>query len=227
LQKVADFETILAKKDVLEKIKDLPEKHQEFYEKLIFHPNIDTSAVIQMIEDSEGFLDRDDAHSGELHELSKASNFYQFDYSNLSAREMIDMLIEGKLDEIQKIPVFEMEFTVPNQEHLKDLSVRELLRKAIGIRGEGAEAKRPKKIFQEVKDLIKEYNEKNKTGFELNSDFIDNRELQIPEELEKGIQGILFNEENGFETKIIRFASLAKSDPDGIIAGTDTASCDA
>jgi hypothetical protein len=130
---VADFETILAKREVLEKIKDLSEKHQEFYEKLIFHPNIDTSAVIQMIEYPEDFLDRGDTHSGDLHELSKASNFYQFDYSNLSAREMIDMLIEGKLDKIQKIPVFEMEFQVPVNEDLRNLSVRELLRKAIGV----------------------------------------------------------------------------------------------
>ncbi len=33
--------------------------------------------------------------------------------------------------------------------------------------------------------------------------------------------------DDGFESTIIQFSSLAKSDPDGIIAGTDTATCDA
>jgi hypothetical protein len=82
-------------------------------------------------------------------------------------------------------------------------------------------------VFKKVNDLINNYNEENNTKFKLNAEFIDNEEIKIPEELEKGIQDILFDKENGFATKTIRFASLAKSDPDGIIAGTDTASCDA
>ncbi len=152
IQKIADFETILSKREILERIKYLPENQQEFYEKLIFHPNINTEAVIQMLYNPEIFLERDDIHSNEnLHDLSKASNYYQFIYSNIDASYIIDSLVNGGLDRIQKIPQFQMEFKIAKRYDLRNLSIRELLRKAMGIRGEGRKLKDQRKFFKRLK----------------------------------------------------------------------------
>jgi hypothetical protein len=224
LKKFGDIIDLLNKSEILDELKELPEDKKElkeYIETLIFHPNINTTAVLQFWRNSAQFLDIEEQHASQAHELKKPSNYTDIPFLQLDAVDLRDALVERDLDKIQGFNSMEMSFAIPTDASILNLSMTELTKKALGSFREKiqGEAKNPKKLFSEVQKIFKD----KKVNLQ---DFLSgNKELdsETTEQLKK----ILLNSENGLQikTKEYRAKISDKSDPDAVVAGNDTACC--
>jgi len=224
LKKFDEIVDLLQKKELLEQLKSLSheeKKMKEYIETLIFHPNINTSAVIKFWQDPATALNVYDEHSDRAHQFKKPSNYTEIPYLQLDALGLRDALVNGDLDKIQTFKPMEIVFYIPIDGEYRSLSIHELTKRALGsfrekIRGV---AQNPKKLFTEVKKLLK------KNEIDLQEFLLGKAGISV--EIEDKIKDLLFNSESGLKLKMKEYrAKLSeKSDPDAVVAGNDTACC--
>ncbi len=224
LKKFGDIVDLLNKSEILDELKELPEDKKElkqYIETLIFHPNINTTAVLEFWRNPDSFLGVGDKHSSHAHELKKPSNYTDIPYLQLNAEDLRDALVEGDLDKIQGFSSMQMELAVPVDAEMLNLSLVELTKKALGSYREKikGEAKNPKKLFSQVQKLFKEQ--------KINLQEFLSGKIELSGEASKQLRDLLLKSENGLQLKTKEFRAKIsdKSDPDAVVAGNDTACC--
>jgi hypothetical protein len=236
LKKFNDLSKVLEHKDLLESLNDLKkegkEELSEYVKKLMFHPNIDTQKVMEFWKNPEQFLDVEEIHGRESHELKKPSNYVHIPNLDMTAEELRDALVEGYLDKIQDFQALEIEYKLSPKTELDVMNIVELTAKALGKRSEGikGEAQSPNELFSVLNNIFKKNGLKIIDFLKLNSQEEINVYLNNNSELEKTIREELFGEKLGLKRKeevsqIFRAKINKKSDPDGVIAGNDTVNC--
>ncbi|MBI5465862.1 MAG: hypothetical protein HY974_01065, partial [Candidatus Kerfeldbacteria bacterium] len=226
LKKFHELVELLGKTEILQDLQEL--KHQgkdalyQYIERLAFHPNISTEKVMEFWRDPAGFLELGDSHTPEeVHNMKKPSNYVEFPNLDLSAEELRDALVEGVYDRLQVFKPLEIEYAVASK---RPGDLREHIVQALGKRSEGiaGAAREPKKLFSELNKVFKA------RGAKL-QDFLTSSEPLRDVELSAQVEQLLANQKFGlppagpierFRVKINR-----KSDPDGVVAGNDTACC--
>jgi len=233
LKRYSELTQILERTEILDQLKELKtqgrDKLYEYVETIAFHPSskVAMSKVFEFWHSPERFLGGNDEHTPEeVHNRKKPSNYVEIPNLDLTAEELRDALVEGKMDSIQAFTPMEIEYRIPTGETYP-LALREQTKKALGSFRENiqGEAKDPKKLFVELQKVFK----KHKLNLQ---DYLNG--MNLPQEklveIEKEISGLVENPEIGlvkaenqeqvFVAKINR-----KSDPDGVLAGNDTACC--
>jgi len=233
LKRFDELANILNRTEILDGLKDLKsegkDKLYQYIETLAFHPSskVNMQKVFEFWRDPESFLDEGDEHTPyEVHNRKKPSNYIEIPNLDLNAEELRDALVEGKMDGLQAFTPMEIEYRIPTGE-VYPLPLRDKLKTALGsfkdkVKGE---ARDPKKLFSELKNLFKKY----KLNFQ---EYLEGDDLPQEKgiEIEKEIIDLVNNEKIGlaqeenheqiFVAKINR-----KSDPEGVLAGNDTSCC--
>jgi hypothetical protein len=224
LKKYVELNDILKKGHILlelEAIKGVPgkEKMAEYVEKLAFHPNIGMQHVIEFWREPEKFLGLPDTHTPvAVHNRKKPSNYIEIPHLDLSAKQLTEGLVDGALDSIQVFKPLRIEY--------EGEPIRSLLGRALGSRSKKISglARNTKKLFHEIKQLLQteapgvtvaEYGEGEK---------------ELSHENETVLLGHIRNPEYGLpegqiSKKHYRAQIHLKSDPEGVVAGNDTACC--
>ena len=228
LKKYAELCQLLGKKEILGQLKKLKsegegkEKLYKYIERLAFHPDISMQSVIQFWRNPEAFLGLLDIHTDVgLQNRKKPSNYIEIPNLDLTAEQLRDALVEGSLDQIQVFEPLEIEYELP----ARSMSVQapfELIRDAIGMKSLNlvGKAQDPGKVFAEIQVFLK------KNGIKVNFRNYLSGEEKIDEEIESQIVEIVKKYYNpSIETVNYRAKINLKSDPDGVVAGNDTACC--
>lgn len=233
LKKYGELCNLLGKTEILDQLKELKKagkmKLYKFVETLAFHPNIDMKAVFQFWRDPEQFLDLKDNHdAAKVHDRKKPSNYTHIPNLDLTAEDLRDAQVEGDLDKLQAFRPMEIVYELPQSgevvsERETDLLV--LMKEALGSYRDKKEgkAKDPKKLFSQLQRLFKEADLKFQ-------DYLAGK-IQIDAKLESQARELVENEKIGYVKKpageIYRYRAKInlKSDPDGVVAGNDTACC--
>lgn len=236
LKKFYEIKQLLGKSELLRELNEgeISPKLREYVEKLAFHPNISTDAVIRFWKNTDEFLGIDDKHTSEqINAVKKPSNLLSLPYLGLTPESLRDALVEGEMDKVQVLPPMERTYTLgievlDNSEKPADLW--RFLREAIGQRKKGVEGKAAsvKKCFDEVKRWCKIY---AVTFDELwdEAKGIDVLSV-VAKDAQSELRSIVFHETYGMRQRktegVVYRARLGnKSDPDMVVAGNDTASC--
>ena len=241
LKRYSEIQQILERAEILEELKDLREEGKErlyqYIETLAFHPDskVNMQAVLQFWREPEQFLDASDTHTpSEVQDRKKPSNYTHIPNLDLTAEELRDALVEGKMDTLQAFSPMEVRYTIPLERSEEALPIRDIFSQAIGKRSEGikGDARNPNTLFSKANTLLKQYQPKRKKGEKpkklnlvnyLNGD-------DIPEELIKPMEALLYDKDIGIPRPEIKTQEYVakifnKSDPEGAIAGDDTANC--
>ncbi|MFO7807491.1 MAG: hypothetical protein R6V40_03685 [Candidatus Moraniibacteriota bacterium] len=229
LKKYYELTQLLAKTELLEQLKELKaqgkDKLYNYVESLAFHPNIDMQKVMQFWQNPERFLGVEDFHSSQAHELKKPSNYIDIPYLDLDAEELRDALVEGDMDKLQDWQPLEAVYQVPRDLDRKDPLRYEIakrvgvsdpeIRYVVGI-AQDEQLKRNGKLFSKLSKRFKSENIDIKEYLKGNQNLT--RELE--QELEEEYQ---ISREKNLEEYRVKIN--LKSDPDGVVAGNDTACC--
>lgn len=226
LKKYAELSQLVGQTDILRELQELKKREGEsrlyhFIEKLAFHPTSKVSLrdVMMFWRQPEKFLDKDDNHAIEgIHERKKPSNYTHIPNLDLTAVEVRDALVNGALDRLQSCTPFEIEYCF--QDGTQDM--REDIQRALGVRSQGqrGQASNPRKLYFEFKKMCNEQR--------VDFDAYLRKAISISDDLETELKALLYNPTIGIaqgEEEIYRAKISAKSDPDGILAGNDTACC--
>lgn len=144
---------------------------------------------------------------------------------DLTASELRDALVEGKIDGLSVFTPLEIQYTIPLEDERFE-PLPNLVKKALGSRKNNieGEARNSSKLFSELTKLLKPH---RLTVI----DYIQG-EKPLPEgvNLSQDIESLLYNSDFGINkplVKTIKFVSSIsqKSDPEGVLAGNDTVSC--
>ncbi len=216
LQKYHDLCQMLRKKEVFERLEELPPRRQQFFSQLAFHPNISMERVFEFMEKPEVFLDLADEHSEESHERKKPSNYLSFPHLDISAEDLRDALVDGSLDHLQFFPEYEIDYRIPTP--IVDSIIQAIGRRSEGIPGR---ARNVKETFKRLNVALKAHR--------LNvRDIISKPEIITPE-LKREIESIIFDPEIGIrenrKVEEYKVKVHLKSSPEGHVAGNDTACC--
>ncbi|MFW0837744.1 MAG: hypothetical protein ACKKL5_01975 [Candidatus Komeilibacteria bacterium] len=226
---------LLQRKELLEQLQSLPKAGKEklfnYVETLAFHPNISLPKVMKFWQDIEGFLKIGDSHTPEaLQDRKKPSNYINFPHLDLTGEQLRDALVEGDYDKIQAFAPLSIEYDIVDKKAEQiDLSLAEQILQAVGKRSEGikGQAKNPAKLFSQLTKLFKRYDIK----------LIDYLRSEQPDEdfpeaelVIKEARILLADNDMGLPEKTTsgnhyRAKINLKSDPDGVVAGNDTACC--
>jgi len=236
LKKTYELVQLLNRTEILEELNsgNLDPKLRTYIERLAFHPNISTEAVIRFWKDPASFLDIEDQHTdARVNEVKKPSNYLSLPYLGLKAEDLRDAYVFGELDALQTLAPMERTYTLGGSE-ANDLSrpevvygflFRALGQERKGVKGEG---KNSKKIFHELRAFCVE------NGCQP-FDLVDPEKGPAlirawPEDTVERLRSIIFDPKIGMsatkpsgETYRIRIGD--KSDPEMAVAGNDTASC--
>jgi hypothetical protein len=212
------------------------EKQLKYAQELLFHKGSKVSAneVIRFISNPDSFFDTSDAHSNsELHNNKKPSNYCDIPHLPLTAEGLRDAIIEGSLDQIQVFRPLEVEYSIPKSD-VKPPTFEEDLSRALGSRQKSLqpEAKNIKDLNRNLRSVL----EKNGYTFEKFTDFMEtltgiiSGNEKITSELQEQLEKCLYSKQNGipkFEPEKTTFIAKVnlKSDPNGVLAGDDTACC--
>lgn len=233
LKKYEEICSLVQKKELLDKLKELKKqgkiKLYNYIETLAFHPNISMDKVFEFWQNTKQFLDTEDSHTPEeVHSRKKPSNYIEIPNLDLSGEELRDALVEGTYDKLQAFKPLEITYKISReQSEYENKKINELIVIALGKRSENikGKAKDPQKIFS---DLVKLFKEK-KADFNafLKS---DNPIEEFPQvaTFENEIKSLIFDEKIGLQEQNFdeyRAKINLKSDPDGVVAGNDTACC--
>ncbi len=224
LKQFADLVQLLGQRETLEKLKSYREsgniKLAEFAEKLAFHPGggVEMGAVMEFVENPQSFLAREESHAPEAHELKKPSNYTEIPNLDLTAEELRDAYVEGSLDRLQAFPPFEMEISVREKTDLRVAVLQALSSRKNEIK---PLARDSKKLFSEIGKVLK------KTGIIL-QEYLDGKEMST--ETAAVIETLVYDKKFGMprpKSKETTFRAKVnlKSDPEGVLAGNDTACC--
>jgi len=227
LKKFKEVIDLLNRTDILVKLKEVKasgnEKLYNYIETLAFHPNIAMERVFEFWQSPESFLNLADSHTPEeVHNRKKPSNYIEFPNLDLSAVELRDALVDGSYDSLQVFEPLVIEYELTEKFPLVQ-SLSSEIQRALGKRSEGkkGEAQNPNKLFRQFQDLFKSHK------LSLN-EYFEGKVTLSPEVTEQ-IERILYGD-NGFKINqadidTYRAKINLKSDPDGVVAGNDTACC--
>ncbi|OGD62369.1 hypothetical protein A2215_02925 [Candidatus Berkelbacteria bacterium RIFOXYA2_FULL_43_10] len=231
LKRFYAIQKLIEKRELLEKLAELKNQGRDrlynYIETLAFHETSDVSMekVMQFWQDPERFLSVGDEHSGRRHNMKKPSNYVNIPNLDLTAEELRDSLVEGDLDSLQVFHPFEIVYDVPIETNGGEpLPILELLKKALGSRKNNIPglAINPTKLFSGVGKMFKAQG--------INLQAYISGEIQISSEQED-ILFDLINDPNfgvkksAVKTDKYRAKIYLKSDPEGVVAGNDTACC--
>jgi len=236
LKKYNELCSILNKSEVLEQLKELKETEgsidlYNYIETLAFHPNIAMAKVIQFWKNPEEFLDIGDSHTpDDVHNRKKPSNYVDIPNLDLSAKELRDALVEGYYDHLQVFEPLEINYKIlVDGGKYGNLELNELILKAIGKRRENikGEAKNPNQLFSELQKIFKE-NQIDIMSY-LKNGTVEKNQKDILDNIKEQIINLIYNKNIGLKDDRKFEEYLAKinlkSDPDGVVAGNDTACC--
>ena len=225
LKRYRDLNQLLDRTEILDDLKELRKEGKEdlyrYIETLAFHPDskVNMQAVLQFWRDPEDFLDAHDVHTpDEVQDRKKPSNYIHIPNLDLTAENLRDALVEGVLDRITTFPPMEIRYSIP--------PTRDALSQALGSPSKGVKgtAKSPNKLFSEVNKLLKQHKTYQKSRVNVNK-YLDGDD--IPEDLEQQVEELTYHEEFGIQKKTQEYVARItnKSDPEGALAGDDTANC--
>ncbi|MBI2630592.1 hypothetical protein HYW73_00005, partial [Candidatus Nomurabacteria bacterium] len=123
LKKLYEVNQLLGRTKIMDELNqgDISPRLRAFVEKLAFHPNISTEAVIQFWKQPAHFLDIDDVHTAEnINRVKKPRNLLSLPFLDLTAEDLRDALVEGDLDDLQDLPPMEQNyyFGIPSREEV-------------------------------------------------------------------------------------------------------------
>jgi hypothetical protein len=212
------------------------DKQLKYAQELLFHKGskVNANEVIRFITNPDSFFHSGDNHSNsELHNNKKPSNYYDIPHLPLTAEDLRDAIIEGSLDQIQAFRPLEIEYAIPKTD-IRPPTFEEDLARALGSRQKGLqpEAKNIKDLNRNLRSVL----EKNNYTFEKFTDFMEtlvrviSGKEEITAELQEQLEKALYSKQNGitrFEPEKTTFVAKVnlKSDPNGVLAGDDTACC--
>jgi hypothetical protein len=145
-------------------------------------------------------------------------HYTQMPHLDLNPGQLRDALVTGSIDSVQALPTFKATYRIPKK--YSGISVHRALQLALGSRAKGisGEAINVKKLFSEVQKIL------TSEGLTVNEYLQSGTATRTAE---TKINNELFNTSYGLRDEFIEVTVKlnAKSDPDGLIAGNDTASC--
>jgi hypothetical protein len=186
----------------------------------------------------EKFLAVDDVNAvDEIHGRKKPSNYTEVDHLDLTARELVEALVTGELDQIQALGALEIIYSFNKGgkrggDEERQLSFLTKVKREIGSRKEKTGNS---KLFSSIKRYLRE----QKMVFEMEDVFND-------EEMMKTLEGSLSREQKEmiefllqqYPNKILKTREVnltpkilyrarvnLKSDPKAVVAGDDTVCC--
>jgi hypothetical protein len=240
LKRFGELQQLLGRTEILKRLAALREagthsKLCDFVELLAFSESqVSTDLAIQFALEPDRFLDVGDVHSNsELHSRKKPSNYMHIPHLGLTAVELRDALVDGVLDRLQVFNALEIQYQLPrdgDMEKLKNspaVSTRGLLQEALGSRKGGVQgkARNVKQLFHQCKQLLKLHNVEM-------PQYLEGQEISA--EVEQSLKDLIHDPEIGMPkasassrsdmVTVIAKINL-KSDPDGVLAGNDTACC--
>ncbi|HQF37184.1 MAG TPA: hypothetical protein PLL26_06140, partial [Candidatus Dojkabacteria bacterium] len=149
---------------------------------------------------------------------------------DLSAKELRDALVEGYYDHLQVFEPLEINYKIlVDGGKYGNLELNELILKAIGKRRENikGEAKNPNQLFSELQKIFKE-NQIDIMSY-LKNGTVEKNQKDILDNIKEQIINLIYNKNIGLKDDRKFEEYLAKinlkSDPDGVVAGNDTACC--
>lgn len=224
LKKYQEICELLGKAEILDQLQELSgsdnKKLRNYVETLAFHPNISMSEVMKFWRDPDSFLDINEFHAPREHNRKKPSNYTQIPNLDLSAAELRDALIDGDYDKLQAFAPMEINYQVLRGERIslrvdlaRQLGIQDLvLREKLGI-NPNEQLSRNTQLFSKLNKIFQIHN----------SDLIKylGGAIEIDQKLENELEQFRDNPEiDEYKIKI-----NLKSDPDGVVAGNDTACC--
>jgi len=231
LKRFMELSKVLEQTEILDQLKELKQEGKDklynYIERLAFHPssNVDMKSVVQFWKRPDRFFDVEDTHTPrEVHDRKKPSNYTDIPNLDLTAEQLRDALVEGSLDTLQVFKPLEIEYEfAKNPSDFKDF--RNSIKEALGSRKDSipGEAKNVGKLFNELKRYFAAFSL-------LFEDYLAGTITEIPESLQEQASSALYNSNYGIvkpkvETIKITAKINMKSDPDGVLAGNDTACC--
>lgn len=228
------------------------ERLKNYVATLLFHPSIANTRAVELFwRDPRTFLGLDSSHtSAEVHDRKKPSNYIDIPNLDLSAVDMRDALVEGSLDRIQVWTPMEVVYEIPvNPNDAKEyrefsaLPIEQVLRDFLGPQGADRGIRQKNKLFGQIREMIEarldttQFPQVRKTAgnilkaLVLGGPLPDGvAEFVFSEEDEETIRRSVYFGGNGLgreEMKVIKYKVKinAKSDPDGVVAGSDTQCC--
>lgn len=237
LRRFHKLSQILDRAELLEKLKELKERGKDklyhFVETLAFHPNssVDMKAATMFWRNPEEFFSLQDDHTPiEVHNRKKPSNYTEIPNLDLGAEELRDAIVEGPLDSLQVFAPMTVEYVFKGEEEGEDLAnLKESFKIAIGSQREGVKgmAKNPSKLFGRLRSILKE------KGVSVADWLSGSSTLEENDDIVKNLQSLLYDPDIGISKKNgdsskkeVYIAKInRKSDPDGVLAGNDTACC--
>lgn len=242
LKKYTELTQLLERTDLLDKLVALRKNGQhrlyDYVETLVLDVDstkINMSRVMEFWQDPERFLAAAATHTPqEVHDRKKPSNYVEIPNLDLTAVELRDALVEGKMDGLQVFRPMEIRYTIPlNPEDIP--SLREEVRRAFSmktIEKDGVRVESTMPVAKNRKELFRKVDQRlQSAGFSINA-YLDGAELPEDPELVKEIEALIYDEKIGVSRPKIKYETVIatmhkKSSPQAVIAGNDTASCDA
>ena len=230
LRNYASMVRLLDRSDFLTELQhETDPRKRVYFERLILHENVDTGKVLMFREDPAAFLDIDDGHTdAEVNKVKKPSNYLSLPFLGLDGKDMRDALIGGSLDKIQTLPPMEREYRLydsPENDPSIPRVLHRFIQEAVGKRRFGipGKAKHPGKVFSRIQRWCK------REGVRWRNVWQDPVGLmQLSHEQREALEEIVFDDDIGLlrpNGEVYRMKLGAKSDPEMVIAGNDTASC--
>ena len=241
LKKFEELNQLLQKTYILDELQGLnragKKKLYSYIETLAFHPNISMDAVLEFWRDPAAFLGVGDLHTTEeVQDRKKPSNYTSIPNLDLTAEELRDALVEGVYDYLQVIKPLSVVYEIPRELPKQVLIVdfKDLFLRAVGSRKDDkkGEARDPKKAFSEIGKLFEKY-KLNIQEFLSAADYQEylttNLKSEQVEEFFEKFSQLVYDNNFGLIREAVfdeyRAKINLKSDPDGVVAGNDTACC--
>ncbi len=236
LKKLYEIQQLLGRTEILNRLQaDINPRLRVYVERLAFHPNISTDAVIQFWTDPAEFLAIDDAHTPEaINACKKPSNLLSLPYLGLDATDLRDALVNGELDDLQVLPPMERRyyFGTPVAEQIKDDAglLHYALRNALGERKKGVKgtATNVPKLFSEAQSWCRKNNIPWAEIWDINTGL--ERLAALSTQEREALRALIYQKDIGIRgeqepLQVYRAHIGYKSDPEMVVAGNDTASC--
>ena len=241
LRRFINLHEILQREDILPSLEALyaeavttddetKKKLAMYIDTLAFHrySKVNLHDVLQFWREPErvfGAPDKDGLT--DFHEQKKTSHYLEVPHLDLSATDIRDAIVGGKLDALQVVRPFDVSYRIDTRVFNRTESFSRLVSKAVGSfqRGIKAESRNPKKLREEIEKVLVQYPEVTMEKF-----FENLEDTHIPTALRYELERLLWYTPEGFapkpeEQRIFRAKITKKSDPEGALAGNDTACC--
>jgi len=143
LQKFYELHEMLKRKELLDELRGLKdekggrkEKLYNYIEGIAFHSGISMEKTFMFWKNPKGFLGLKSSYTPpSIHNMKKPSNYTDIPHLDLTAENMRDALVEGKLDKLQSWEPFKLHYQIPTDkrfEILEKIPLSKLVLKAVG-----------------------------------------------------------------------------------------------